>query len=67
MFGFSKFRRYHRRIELTGWIPTYSDPDSGGETFTPYDNFAQTWIDIYGEDGWNNNPWVWVIEFKKVE
>lgn len=54
-------------FELTGWIPTYSDPDSGGETFTPYDNFAQTWIDIYGEDGWNNNPWVWVIEFKKVE
>ncbi|HIE0659238.1 TPA: ASCH domain-containing protein [Providencia rettgeri] len=54
-------------FEFTGWRPTYSDPDSGGETFTPYDNFAEAWIDIYGEDGWNNNPWVWVIEFKKVE
>lgn len=54
-------------FELTGWRPTYSDPDSGGETFTPYDKFADAWIDIYGEDSWNNNPWVWVIAFKKVE
>ncbi|HHR5886679.1 TPA: ASCH domain-containing protein [Providencia alcalifaciens] len=53
-------------FELTGWRPTYSDPDSGGETFTPYDKFADVWIDIYGEDSWNNNPWVWVIAFKKV-
>ncbi|HHR6141413.1 TPA: ASCH domain-containing protein [Providencia alcalifaciens] len=54
-------------FELTGWRPTYSDPDSGGETSTPYDKFADVWIDIYGEDSWNNNPWVWVIELKKVE
>lgn len=30
-------------MELTGWRPTYSDPDSGGEAWTPYDNFAQLW------------------------
>ncbi|WP_337154566.1 ASCH domain-containing protein [Proteus terrae] len=54
-------------FELTGWIPTYGDPDSGGETFTPYDKFADAWIGIYGEDSWNNNEWVWVIEFKKVK
>lgn len=29
--------------------------------------FAQIWMDIYGEDSWSSNPWVWVIEFKKVE
>ncbi|MBS0926272.1 ASCH domain-containing protein [Providencia sp. JGM181] len=28
--------------------------------------FAQVWMDIYGEESWNVNPWVWVIEFKKV-
>ncbi|MGE2433568.1 hypothetical protein [Morganella morganii] len=54
-------------FEFTGWTPTYSDPDSGGEQFTPYDNFAEAWIDIYGADGWNNNPWVWVIEFKQIQ
>ncbi|HIC8916371.1 TPA: morphogenetic protein [Enterobacter roggenkampii] len=53
-------------MELTGWRPTYSDPDSGGEVWTPYDNFAQLWESIYGEDSWKANPWVWVIEFKVV-
>lgn len=54
-------------MELTGWRPTYSDPDSGGEVWTPYDNFAQLWESIYGEESWQANPWVWVIEFKRVE
>jgi len=53
-------------MELTGWRPTYSDPDSGGEVWTPYDNFAQLWESIYGEGSWKANPWVWVIEFKVV-
>ncbi|MHA0993172.1 hypothetical protein [Enterobacter ludwigii] len=51
-------------MELTGWRPTYSEPDSGGEVWTPYDNFAQLWESIYGEGSWQANPWVWVIEFK---
>ncbi|MFM4368861.1 hypothetical protein AB8S15_17935 [Klebsiella pneumoniae] len=54
-------------LELTGWRPTYSDPDSGGEVMTPYDNFAQLWESIYGDESWQANPWVWVIEFKRVE
>ncbi|HBU2531793.1 TPA: hypothetical protein MCU09_004056 [Klebsiella pneumoniae] len=54
-------------MELTGWRPTYSDPDSGGEVWTPYDNFAQLWESIYGEESWKANSWVWVIEFKRVE
>lgn len=54
-------------MELTGWRPTYSDPDSGGEVWTPYDNFAQLWESIYGEGSWHANPWVWVIEFKRIE
>lgn len=54
-------------MELTGWRPTYSDPDSGGEVWTPYDNFAQLWESIYGEESWKANPWVWVITFRRVE
>lgn len=29
--------------------------------------FGQTWQHIYGEESWQSNPWVWVIEFKRVE
>lgn len=30
-------------------------------------NFRDLWMDIYGTDNWGANPWVWVIEFKRVE
>ncbi|MEQ5130542.1 ASCH domain-containing protein [Morganella morganii] len=29
--------------------------------------FGQTWWHIYGKENWEANPWVWVIEFKKVK
>lgn len=29
--------------------------------------FSKLWESIYGFDSWSSNPWVWVIEFKKVE
>ncbi|ELK1314845.1 hypothetical protein QI814_003815 [Escherichia coli] len=29
--------------------------------------FGQTWQSIYGDDSWQANPWVWVIEFKHIE
>ncbi|WP_438435983.1 morphogenetic protein [Klebsiella pneumoniae] len=54
-------------LELTGWRPTYSDPDTGGEVMTPYDNFAELWSSIYGDESWKANPWVWVISFERVE
>lgn len=31
------------------------------------DEFIRLWKSIYGEESWRSNPWVWVIEFKRVE
>lgn len=31
------------------------------------DVFARLLASIYGAESWNANPWVWVIEFKRVE
>ncbi|WP_367072998.1 morphogenetic protein [Klebsiella quasipneumoniae] len=28
--------------------------------------FRELWDSIYGEESWKANPWVWVIEFKRV-
>lgn len=29
--------------------------------------FSDLWQSIYGEENWKANPWVWVIEFKRIE
>lgn len=31
------------------------------------DDYETLWKSIYGADSWQANPWVWVIEFKRVE
>lgn len=33
---------------------------------SPIAAFAHLWISINGVEGWNANPWVWVVEFKRV-
>lgn len=29
--------------------------------------FQRLWESIYGEESWQDNPWVWAIEFKRIE
>lgn len=31
------------------------------------DGFAYLWQSIYGQESWNDNPWVWVISFERIE
>ncbi|WP_072166374.1 hypothetical protein [Erwinia sp. Leaf53] len=52
-------------------IRWYSHPtegvvrDTGGMVATI--RFKELWSSIYGVDSWQANPWVWVVEFKRVE
>ncbi|EMH0132408.1 TPA: hypothetical protein ACKRXS_002218 [Proteus mirabilis] len=37
------------------------------KALTPSDQFPTLWEEIYGDGSWSSNPWVWVIEFRKVD
>lgn len=38
-----------------------------GDHNAPRHAFREAWEIINGPESWSANPWVWVIEFKKLE
>lgn len=34
---------------------------------TPAEHFSHVWRELYGDAGWQANPWVWVIDYKRSE
>ncbi|MCX7509460.1 ASCH domain-containing protein [Delftia tsuruhatensis] len=47
------------------WAPGALSPDSLNAD--PSDQFRWLWSSINGPDSWSANPWVWVVEFKRVQ
>ncbi len=38
-----------------------------GNWCDPFDAWRELWCSVYGVESWNANPWVWVVEFKRIE
>lgn len=49
---------------VEGVIPAAGGVEKGWEHRF---NFRELWMGIYGADSWQANPFVWVVEFKRVE
>lgn len=59
----------HIDIIMEGFVPEYLDAHSGEKT---RDDFVKLWDSTVPKKklsicGWKANPWVWVIEFKRIE
>jgi hypothetical protein len=56
---------------IGGYKTNYRQPSAksylDGYSFTAQEEFKTLWYKINGPDSWNQNPFVWVISFKRIE
>lgn len=56
---------------IQSWIETFNNSgiyhQNGQLQAYPATAFSRHWQSINGPESWNENPWVWVIEFNRIE
>ncbi|MDH1587981.1 hypothetical protein [Stutzerimonas stutzeri] len=55
------------QAKAEGVLSCENDIDPDGNYYSPYELFSALWVSINGHESWHANPWVWVVEFKRVE
>jgi hypothetical protein len=58
--------RIHQGDGDHAFHPFKNEPGPGNWT-DPFDAWRELWVSVNGADSWNANPWVWVVEFKRVQ
>lgn len=63
--------KFHRLYNEWGGVEQHPDSRPSMPQWrwyeSPIDAFKYLWGSINGADSWDDNPWVWAIEFKKLE
>lgn len=54
------------RDDFSGCWTNYSSTETAAYWNSPIDSYHSLWDSINGVGSWMLNPWVWVIEFRKV-
>lgn len=57
--------RVHHGDGAHYYHPFKNEPGPGNWA-DPFDAWRELWVSINGAESWNSNPWVWVVEFKRV-
>lgn len=58
--------RIHQGDGEYAFHPFKNEPGPGNWT-DAFDAWRELWVSVNGADSWNTNPWVWVVEFKRVQ
>ncbi|GFM49018.1 hypothetical protein K5D38_04840 [Pseudomonas cichorii] len=54
------------QAKAEGVLSCERDIDEDGNGYSPLELFGGLWTMINGMESWHANPWVWVVEFKRV-
>lgn len=57
---------FHTNGKCHDGYENYLDP-AGKKYWLATHSFQSLWQSINGPESWNENPWVWVIEFERIE
>ena len=52
--------------EDNGKYLDYSNVKSKHYCLSAFSSYEELWIKINGKESWEKNPWVWIIEFKRI-
>jgi hypothetical protein len=53
-------------VQAGDTAPLWREYRTGGTTISPTHSYRTLWEQINGPDSWDANPWVWMLEFKRV-